>query len=260
MRTAFFALLAAAAAAGLPGPARAEMGGDPLPRFEDAVCPGVAGLEVEAAELLVGRIRQNAAAFGRQLAPPETCAPNLVVVFVANGQAALEGLHHDKQYLFADISPAERAEVLNRAGPVHVFSRVFTRNRDGLPVSRRESLVAPPQTTMWMAHSKIYRATQENIVSALVLFDIGAVRGMTIDQLADYATVRAFVHKPPSPGATGGPSILALFDAPAAARPAGLTAYDRALLAGLYGGIPNINGTATAATIARATGHRAKFD
>src|SRR4051812_3822050 len=129
MRSAFKAVLAATTCLGLASPVVADTG-DPLPRFEDAVCPGVTGLQVETAELLVGRIRQNAQALGRQLAPPETCSPNLIVSFVNDGRAAIDGLHRDKSYLFADMSGVERAELLHDPGPVHVFSQVFTRNRD----------------------------------------------------------------------------------------------------------------------------------
>ena len=256
MRAGFNALLAAAACRELATPVLADTG-DPLPRFEDAVCPGVTGLQVETAELLVGRIRQNAQALGRQLAPPETCSPNLIVSFVNDGRAAIEGLHRDKSYLFADMNGVERAELLHDTGPVHVFSQVFARNRDGIGISRRDSLTTPPHTTMWMAHSMIYRPIQENIVYVLELFDAAAVRGLSVDQIADYATVRAFVHKPPRPAETGGNSILNLFDSPAGARPAGLTSFDHALLGSLYEGIPNINRNARIATIAKATGHGA---
>ena len=253
MRAAFSTLLATAAALAAASPAFA-LGDDPLPRFEDAVCPGVSGLKVETAELIVGRIRQNAQAIGRTLAPPKTCAPNLIVSFVDNGQAVIESIYRNYGYGFADMSGPERDQVLHQPGPARVFSQVFTRNRDGIPVSRRESLVNPPRTTEWMAHSKIYRGTQENIVHVLVLFDSGAVRGLSVDQIADYATVRAFVHNPPSAAVTRGDSILDLFNASAAARPAGLTTYDHALLDSLYEGMPNIDGTARAATIAKATG------
>ena len=67
MRAAFIAFFAATAAV-LAWPAAADTG-DPLPRLEDAVCPGVSGLEIDSAELLVGRIRQNARAIGRKWIP-----------------------------------------------------------------------------------------------------------------------------------------------------------------------------------------------
>jgi hypothetical protein len=244
-----FALAAFAAA-----PATADPGDEPLPRFEDAVCPGVVGLKTETAEYLVGRIRQNAEALGRRMAPAETCDPNLIVAFVDDGRAELQRMDRNRGYAFVEMSPTERRELLAQDGPVHVLSRVWTRTRDGLSVYRRDNLSEPAQATMWMAHSKIYSASRHDIVHVLVLFDRRAVRGMNVTQLADYASMRAFVHQPPTAMAVGTETILELFDTPPGARPAGLTEFDHALLAGLYEGLPNLNGAAREAAIVHATG------
>jgi hypothetical protein len=253
-----FLLLAgiAVAAATVALPAGAETDG-PIPRFEDALCPGVVGLKVEAAETLVGRFRANAEALGRRMAPPETCEANVVVAFVDDGQAVLGQMHREQSHAFAEMSPTERSALLAQQGPVHVLNRIFTRTRDGLPVYRRDSLTDLPQAVMWSAHSKIYAATRQDIVYSLVLIDRSAVRGLSVNQLADYATVRALVHSPPSAQETGGDSILALFDSTQATRPAELTSFDHALLGSLYYGIPNLNGTARAAQMAQATGQKA---
>ena len=74
-RFARFGLLALAFLAGaLPSaPAAARAVDAPLARFENPICPGIVGLQVESAEMLVWRIRENLEAFGRRLAPPETC-------------------------------------------------------------------------------------------------------------------------------------------------------------------------------------------
>ncbi|MEO6041552.1 MAG: hypothetical protein ABIP41_06600 [Croceibacterium sp.] len=253
-------LTAGLAAAGMGlAPAAAERS-EPLPRFEDAMCPGVAGLTTEAAELMVGRIRQNAQALGRRMAPADSCEPNVIVAFVDDGRAVLRQMNRAQGYLFAEMNRTERAALFAEGGPVHVLSRVFTRTRDGLPVYRRDSLTDLPQTTMAMAHSKIYTATRRDIVHALVLVDRAAVRGLSVNQLADYATVRALVHRPPEAATIGAPSILALFAAGQGARPAGLTAFDNALLTSLYQGLPNMNGTATQATIAHATGRKVEVE
>lgn len=254
MRRPLSALLLAAAAAFVSAVPAAAENDEPTPRFEDAVCPGVAGLKTEVAELMVGRIRQNAERLGRRMAPAETCEPNLIVAFVDNGQAEMRQMDRNQSFAFVEMSPSERQALLTETGPVHVLSRVFTRTRDGLPVYRRDSLTDLPHATMWMAHSKIYTGTRRDIVHALVLLDKSAVRGMSVDQLADYATMRALVHEPPTAMEAGTDSILMLFEAPAGARPQRLTGFDLALLGGLYEGIPNLPGNARQATIAKATG------
>lgn len=254
MRVLYGALLLAASVASAASPALARGAEEPLPRFEDPICPGVAGLDTEAAELMVGRIRQNAEALGRKMAEAEGCRPNLIVDFVANGHAFVQLMDRDESYAFDEMEPADRKALLEERGPVHVVSRVATHTRDGTPVYSERNLVNVPQASMWMAHSKIYTGTQRNIVHALVLIDRAATRGLTLDQLADYVTMRALVYNPPAAGTTGADSILNLFAAPAARRPATLTGYDRALLGALYDGIPNLPGNVKIAAIERATG------
>ena len=245
--------LAAAAVCSLAAPAQAELR-DALPRFEDPVCPGVIGLQVEPAELLVGRIRENAKALDRSLASPENCEPNLLVAFVDSGRDVLQQMARDESQGFGDMSPIERNRLLAQTGPVHVLSQVVTRTRDGMPLYGQEDLSSPPQSVTAAAHSKLYSASRRDIVHVLVLFDRGAISGLTVNQLADYATVAAFVHEQPGTRARPDASILDLFDARASGRPSGLTAFDQALLGSLYQGLPNINGTVRLAEIEHATG------
>jgi hypothetical protein len=63
---------------------------NPLPRFEDHLCPGVLGMKAEAAEIIVQRIRFNAEDLGIRLADADgTCKPNLIVAFVEGAQEQL---------------------------------------------------------------------------------------------------------------------------------------------------------------------------
>src|SRR5688572_16549645 len=87
--------IAAAAATLVAPPAVAQSDEEPLARFEDAVCPGVVGLKLEAAQDMVGRIRARAAEFGRALAPDGSCEANLVVAFVDDGLAFARQMQSD---------------------------------------------------------------------------------------------------------------------------------------------------------------------
>jgi hypothetical protein len=254
-----FARLRTIALAGLAGaallaplPALAQADQEPLARFEDALCPGVLGLKQDAAELMVGRLRANAEMLGLRMAENGDCQANFIVGFVADGQAVLSDLQNRSGYIFAEMTRDERIALLADPGPARTLLRVRSRTRDGIPISRRESLSQLPTTTMWMAHSKIYSATRNDIISAMVLFDRDAIRGMNLTQLADYATFRALAQRLPGPEAAGQPSILALFE-DGEARPAGLTEFDRAYLGQLYTGIANLPAPAKLADLARAT-------
>jgi hypothetical protein len=92
---------------------------------------------------------------------------------------------------------------------------------------------------MWMAHSKLYLTIREDITQVVVMFDRDAVRGMTLIQLADYATMRSFARTRPAGGDAPLDTILALFD-PNHPPPDGLTAFDQGYLRSVYDGIPNL--------------------
>ena len=245
------AVLGAFALAPLPATAQADE--EPLARFEDPLCPGVVGLRQEAAESMVGRLRANAELLGLRMAENGDCEANFVVAFVNDGKVFLSQLEDRNSYIFAEMSRGERVALLSDSGPARAVLRVRARSRDGMPISRRENLTDLPQTTMWMAHSKIYAATRNDIISAMILFDRDAIRGMSLTQLADYATFRALTHQTPDPAAVGAASILTLFEG-GEARPEGLTEFDRAYLAQLYAGLANLPAPAKLADLAHATG------
>ncbi|HYD23446.1 MAG TPA: hypothetical protein VEB68_01515 [Croceibacterium sp.] len=253
------ARIAALALTGLAGallaaaPAAARAVDEPLARFEDPICPGVAGLKVELAEMIVYRMREVAASLGRRLAAEEGCEANLVLAVVADGQAFARRMEERRGWSLADLTVRERAELLDDSGPARAFLRVRPVSRDGILIGRRENLVDIPQTTMWMAHSKIYTATRNDIVSSLVLLDRDAVAGLTLTQLADYAVFRGLTRTLPETEAARGRSIVSLFDG-GGERPAGLTEFDLAFLGELYEGQPNIPGPLRQLALEQATG------
>lgn len=234
-------------------PASAQADAEPLARFEDPICPGVVGLKLEAAEQMVDRIRETAADFGRRLAPIGNCEANLIVAFVEDGRAFARRMQRENGWLYAELSASDRETVLNDAGPARAILRVRARSRDGMPIARRENLVSPPQTEMWMAHSKIYTATRNDILYSLVLIDREAVGGMALAQLADYALYRSLTRTLPQTPETRADSILSLFDG-GASRPTGLTEFDRAYLTELYKGAANLPAPASLARLEAATG------
>jgi len=227
-----------------PPPAAAQVfggaaRGEPLARFEDPLCPGVAGLQVDVAEMVVGEIRQNAEALGLAVGDPQTCEPNLIVAVVNDPRGYFEDLRSRRPYLFATMLKDEREALFEGSAPVRAWIRVVTRTRDGMIVDRRENLTDIPETTVAAAHSKIYVPTRQDIASAMVLLEPAAVRGLSVEQLGDYATMRALGGDEGAALLAPGGTILSLFDASAAAKPKGLSPGDRIFLQTLYSTMPN---------------------
>lgn len=234
--------LAALAMLALATPVRADgILEEPLPRFEDRVCPGVLGLEHEYAELMVTRLRMNAETLGLRLAGSEEegCEPNLVIAFVDDSRDYLAGLIERRGYLFRELDRTDREALVAGDAPWRVWHQISPRTRDGIRVGRRDNLTQPPEAGMWQAHSRIYRPVRHDITYALVLFDSDAVEGLTVGQLADFATLHAFATRFPDEAPQQPGTMLGLFDG-LAARPERLSSYDQAWLAELYSGIPNV--------------------
>jgi hypothetical protein len=223
---------------------------EPLPRFQTALCPGVAGLKVELAEMVVGRMRENAQSLGLRLGDPATCKANVLVAVLDDGRAYVNRLRESRPYVFEQLDKQQRERLFEAEAPARSWLRVVDRTRDGMVISRRENLEVPPQTTMAMAHSRIYSATRRDIISAGVLIDVAAVPGVSITQLADYATMRALAGDSAGLVRMSEGSILTLFDDPDAAPPE-LTGADRVFLQTLYATMPNNPAAITLATAQR---------
>jgi hypothetical protein len=236
--------------ASAPAAAKASSAGgdEPLPRFQDPICPGVIGLKVEVAEVVVGRIRQNAEQIGLPLADERSCDPNVIATFIADGKAYVSRLAKEDSWMFRDLTAEERKALLEQPGKVRTWTRTVVRTRDGLTIGRRDNLMDIPQATMWMAHSKIYVPTRRDVTASMVLFDRDAISGLSAFQLADYVTMRALAGELLKDIAPPGGTILTLFEAPDA-RARALTRHDLAFLKRLYSTMPNEPSAATIAAV-----------
>ena len=240
---------------------------NPLPRFEDWVCPGVLGLKEDAAAYIIERLRYNAEQFGLRLAKDDgSCEPNLIVAFVDDAQNQLVELARNNGYMLAGLSVTERGELLNAPGAARVWANTVTRTRDGMAtqsardasgaperrgttfggtdgggnaIANSYSVGLPPVAATQAAQSRIFFPVREDIVSVMVLFDRAQVRGKSLLQLADYATMRGFATTRETSGVVPADTILSLFDGDGP-KPERLTKFDLGYLGSLYDGIPNL--------------------
>ncbi len=206
---------------------------EPLAQIQDKVCPGVLGLSREIAEMIVDRMRYNAERVGLDLAKPGQCQPNILVAFVLNGQREVKELARTKGYVFSNISVRELEELTEDAGPVHAWNTTVKRSRDGRPVLGREEDGQIPTVQVPMADSHITLAIRLDTAQSVVVIDIKAIDGMSVVQLADYASMRAFARTRPVIGDSAASTILSLFDRNVAA-PRELTAFDVGYLNSIY--------------------------
>ena len=213
----------------------------PLARFGDYACPGVGGLRVESAEMVVSRIRFIAEDLGIPLRKEGDCQPNIFIIFTDDGRADLNELERKTRQVSLNLSQHDKRELLEVEGPVRVFNIVQDRMRNGISLPRRRDLQNAPVGSQEGGQSLISRGIRRDITTSIVLFDREAVKGLTLRQLADYAAMRVFAQTRDASGEKAPDSILSLFD-PDAVPPDGLTAFDRAFLTTLYESQPYIPG------------------
>lgn len=204
-----------------------------LARLELPLCPQVSGIDAEAARIIASRIRANAAMLGVKLAKAD-CAPNMIVTFAEGGQELLSRLAQKHARTFCLVPASERAEILADDAPVRVWTDIR---------------VVGPNASVWRCRwnvpsrsggpGQMFLPSHRAIALSLVVFDREAVIGMTLVQLADYATMRGLAHMRPASGEEPMETILALF-ADAARRPAGLTCFDIGYLRSLYFWRPDV--------------------
>jgi hypothetical protein len=203
-----------------------------MARFWAPLCPGVVGLQPEAAGVMIDRIRANAAELKVHLAGAE-CSPNLVVAFVDDGRSLLADLQRDRPQIFSLVSDEERSELLGHDEPVRVWNNVTVRWTGAGARPRDEK-----KASVWGQLDRSSMPESPDIVSALVVFDRTAVLGMTLGQLADYATMRGLSRTRPASGGQPMTTILSLFDN-GGGGPDALTSFDVGYLQSLYWWRPN---------------------
>jgi hypothetical protein len=223
----------------------------PLAQFQERVCPGIIGLPVAMAEIMVDRMRYNAERIGLETARSGKCTPNIFVAFVINGQREVTALARSRPQIFANIELAELNEMLAETGPVHAWNSTQQMTRDGMPVGASQDLTGqPPVVQVPIADSRIMFATRLDIAQSVVLIDVAAIDGMAVVQLADYASMRAFARTLPVRGDTAASTILSLFDK-GSAPPRELTPFDLGYLRSLYATQGNLPASAKIGAVPR---------
>jgi hypothetical protein len=224
----------------------------PLAMFQDKVCPGIMGMPADMAEIMVDRIRYNAERVGLATAKIGDCTPNILVIFVLNGQAVVKDLQKERPYFFNGLEFHEVKELANNPGPVHNWNNIVLRSRQGdeLQGSRDADPTKIPVLNVAQSQSHIFMAHRLDIANAIILIDIPAIDGMSVVQLADYATMRAFTKTRPAKGELAASTILNLFDPDeAAAHAYELTDFDIAYLRSVYEGVDSLNAASKIAAI-----------
>jgi len=218
-----------------------------LARWDVRVCVGVANLRTEPAQYIVDRVSTVAEDLG--LTPGEPgCTANIMIVASDDPAGLAAALVRDhRRALRMGGTGMDRGGVALRAfaasdAPVRWWQVAIPVDADtGLRAVRIPGECKPPCEGVLdyapiigvFAASRISTQIVDNLTRTIVILDINQVDRVSIDQLADYVAMVTLAQIDPEADTSRYASILNVFDRPETA--SGLTAWDRAYLAGLYG-------------------------
>ena len=209
---------------------------DQIARFATPVCPASFGLPPAHNEVITARVRQIADYVGLGAAADD-CLPNVVIVVTESGGDFVERLHHERPDLFRMMELSDIRRVLRLAGPSRAWQVVELRGADGRPTDwlevGKERRLRPALSGVMPSLTQ--RPTRQDLALSFIVFDLDAVAGLTLLQIADHAAMRALARTDAA-ALPARRSILTLFaDRDAGAAPAAeLTGWDVAYLGALY--------------------------
>jgi hypothetical protein len=211
-------------------------------RWNDKVCPLVAGLNKEQGEFVLARLSEIAKTAGAPLGS-ETCKANLYVVVTPDPELLLKQWWHRDVDLFGGETGPIVKRFLETPLPIRVWYSAGTVGADGQffvslldatserakPTGQAPWVRIPPE-----AATRLKLTATRNIFSVIVVVDSTKIRNISYGQLTDYIGLvgLAQINFEKQPGDV--PTILRLFDSPEESRPTQMTVWDRALLHALY--------------------------
>jgi hypothetical protein len=209
-----------------------------LKRWQDPVCPLVAGLPQAEGEFMLSRISAVARNAGVPLGP-EHCRANLYVVVTATPDKLLTMWQHRSKRLFASGSAVQVRDFLGKARPI----RVWYNSTFGTSYGTAMNSGAPELGTVFNDVPSNHHFSGSRLViddvplfaSVIVVVDVVQVSGLQYGQLADYVAMIG-LSQLDLDVKVDAPSILQLFAARSGGEPgpSGLSSWDAAFLRALY--------------------------
>lgn len=221
------------------------------------VCPRVIGIDQSYAQIVEAKIRTIAKAADVKVEAAD-CAPNMFILFTADGNGLMAALRKVKPSLFSSVNVRDRPALYADPVPVRWWHSTVLAGSDGNVVNTEavsagdglssEALVGRSYGSGSLIDTKVVI----NLTGSVVVVDIGKANGYPLDSIAAYAAMVSFSEVKPEKAHDALPSILAMFGkgkSPGEA-PLDLTPFDYAYVSSLYEISPNRPGNVQKSQIA----------
>jgi hypothetical protein len=217
-----------------------------LMRWDQPICPLVAGLNRSMAEFVLLRLSNLVRSVHAPL-DGEKCRPNLFVLVAQDPTAFLKLLWRHKPNLFDTRNGIERARrFIESTRPIRAWYNANEMSSDATAAATITSILAqsagveaasasyPVFSQPSTLGSRLSHAVVRNLSDVIVVIDAKQIGKLNIGQLADYVGVISLAQIDLDKNLGQAPSILKVFNPDEAAAPLEITDWDRALLTALY--------------------------
>jgi hypothetical protein len=221
-----------------------QQGGESILRWNEPVCPLVAGLPRNFGEFILARISQAARAAGAPLAG-SSCRANLFIIATENPDLVLKkwstanpGIQtrHGIERMHAFLESTRPVRVwyntVASCGGAATNGAVAAAELNSMMGSSNPSGTLGPSFCQNSIDTHLSYGDVRSIYSAVVIVDARRLSHVTIGQLADYVSLVGLANVRLDTDGEGAPTILRLFRDPNP--PQALTPWDQALLYSLY--------------------------
>jgi hypothetical protein len=210
-----------------------------IARWDDPICPGIAGLPAGFSKFILQRIRTVAAAAGAKV-DPEGCRANISIVFTTSPQALVDGLRAKDPVMLGYFDNSDQADKLAKVNHAiqawYVTKTVDLRGKWTVDANSRYLHSSQNYDTRESNGTRVGDGLSSAFFSVTVVADPSKLGAFEIGALADNVAMLALSQPSTLEECTILPSIenLALTGCTAAAKLAAMSANDSAFLYGLY--------------------------
>jgi len=208
-----------------------------IARWDDAICPGIAGLPANFSKFILQRIRTVATAAGAKV-DPEGCRANISIVFTTSPQALLDGMRAKDPVMLGYYDNSAQADKLAKVThPIQAWYVTKTVDLRGKwSIDSRERHSNENYDASASNGTRVGDGLSSAFYSITVVADPSKLSDHEIGALADNIAVLALSQSGNVEDCSALPSIvnLALTGCTAAAKLEAMSANDSAFLYGLY--------------------------
>jgi len=220
-----------------------------LARWDDEICPSVAGLGQRQAQALIDRIAYRANQIG--LDPGASgCQANVLIYYTPDSdtftrqfvqhERSLFGYFHEENISTLGHDALEDFIATPRAVRAwHVTRRVESQ---GFQIPSQNARQDPGPGRAFRdvnrvpSHgSRLNQSIRQDFARVIVIIDGRRAQGHTLNAIADYVAMTALAQLDANADTSGRPTILNLFTDTTATAPTEMTDWDLAYLQGVYG-------------------------